>query len=49
MAICKKCDGEIKQGNVMGCTACETIFCEDCAKKTHRICPNCYSDMEYIG
>ncbi len=49
MAICKECNKKIDDGYVLGCKFCEGVFCEKCAKKTHRICPNCYSDLEYIG
>ena len=49
MAKCKKCNSEIKQGSALGCRGCDTVFCENCAEQTHRICPNCYSDLEYIG
>ena len=49
MAICKKCKSEIQDGFIVGCPSCEAVFCEKCAKSTHQICPNCYSDMEYIG
>lgn len=49
MNVCKSCNKEIQSGNIIGCSNCGAEFCGDCANKTMRICPYCYSDMEYIG
>ena len=49
MSVCKSCNKEIPNGNVIGCNNCGAEFCGDCANRTMRICPYCYSDMEYIG
>ncbi|MBQ9104156.1 MAG: hypothetical protein IJY57_03615 [Clostridia bacterium] len=49
MSKCRNCNNEITMGNMLECPNCGHIVCTDCAKKTKRICPNCYSDLEYIG
>lgn len=49
MKVCKSCNNEMKEGHMIGCKNCGAEFCSECADKTMRICPHCYSDMEYIG
>lgn len=49
MIECKNCKSQIKKGEVMGCPNCKTTVCLECAEKTQRICPNCYSNLEFIG
>ncbi len=49
MQKCKKCDDKIPDGSLFGCRNCGTTFCEKCADKTLRICPNCYYDLEILG
>ncbi len=49
MPKCTKCDNKIQDGQLFGCTNCGKEFCEDCAQKTLKICPNCYSDLELLG
>ena len=46
---CKDCKSDIKEGYVVGCPNCGLTVCESCRDKTHGICPNCYSTLEYIG
>ena len=46
---CKSCKNEIKNGNQLGCPNCGASMCVDCAKKTLRICPYCYHDLEFMG
>ncbi len=49
MIKCKNCNEQIQDGTLFGCKNCDTKFCEKCADKTLRICPNCYSDLEIMG
>ncbi|MBQ6728224.1 MAG: hypothetical protein IJR66_03235 [Clostridia bacterium] len=49
MCKCKTCNNEIQNGNMLSCPTCGTIYCTDCAINTKRICPKCYSTLEYIG
>jgi hypothetical protein len=43
------CKGKITQGNLLGCNNCGAEMCLSCADKTLRICPYCYSDLEFKG
>ena len=49
MQKCKNCNKKIKDGFLFGCKNCGTNFCEKCADKTLKICPNCYSNLELLG
>ena len=49
MKQCKKCSVEIQDGFLMQCECCGTMMCADCAASTLRICPYCYSDLEFKG
>ncbi|MDY6367102.1 MAG: hypothetical protein SPL13_01090 [Clostridia bacterium] len=49
MNECKNCRSEIKDGHMTECPNCGATFCTDCAEKTYKICPYCYSNLEYIG
>lgn len=49
MNDCKNCKGKITQGNLLGCNNCGAEICLTCAEKTMRICPYCYSDLEFKG
>ena len=49
MNKCQKCNKKIRDGSLFGCKNCNVTFCENCADKNFRICPNCYSDMELLG
>ncbi|MBQ8426647.1 MAG: hypothetical protein IJX16_02670 [Clostridia bacterium] len=49
MTQCKSCLSEISMGNVLGCPNCGATVCSNCAEKSFRICPYCYSDLEYMG
>ena len=47
MIKCKKCDLSLDNKVTFKCKNCNTYFCEDCAKNTKNICPNCYNDIDY--
>lgn len=49
MNTCKSCGKNIPQGNLLECKNCGATVCTECANKNQRICPYCYSDLEYIG
>ncbi len=49
MSDCKTCGHGITDGNLLECKNCGATVCTDCAVKSQRICPYCYSDLEYIG
>lgn len=49
MNNCKTCNKEIENGNLIGCPRCGATFCVDCARSSMRICPKCYTDLEYMG
>ena len=49
MHECKNCRKEISKGDLLGCPNCGATICGDCASTTLRICPYCYSDLEYMG
>lgn len=49
MNECKNCRHEISMGNMLECKNCGATICAACANKTQRICPYCYSNLEYIG
>lgn len=49
MQNCKNCNDIIKIGYLTECKNCGYVSCLDCAEKTKRICPNCYSDLEISG
>ncbi len=49
MIECKNCRGEIKQGELLECPNCGATVCKTCAEKSFRICPYCYSNLEYGG
>ena len=46
---CKNCNKKISQGTLMGCPECGEEMCLSCAEKTMRICPKCYSNLEFKG
>ena len=46
---CKSCKNTVVTGELLGCPNCGATFCGDCAEKSFRICPYCYSDLEYQG
>ncbi len=49
MRVCKGCKSELTEGNILACKNCGSEFCSHCAENTMRICPYCYTDMEFIG
>lgn len=49
MQKCKTCNGNIAMGELMGCDNCGAEVCLECAEKTKRICPYCFSDLEFKG
>lgn len=49
MAQCKNCFNEIENGNLLGCPNCGATICSNCAEQTKKICPYCYSDLEFMG
>ena len=49
MNECKNCKEKIIDGNMLECPNCGATLCTGCAEKTKRICPYCYSSLEYLG
>ncbi len=49
MNECKNCRQKISDGNVMECPNCGATYCTECGTQTMRICPYCYSTLEFIG
>ncbi len=49
MEACKNCRKIIKEGFLLGCDNCGATICSECAEKTFKICPYCYSDLDYKG
>lgn len=49
MIKCENCSNNITLGEIMGCSNCGFVVCASCAQTTKKICPKCYSDLEYIG
>ena len=47
MNKCVTCKKDFLAKNKLGCPNCGATFCPDCANKTKRICPYCYSNLEY--
>ncbi len=47
MNDCFNCKININLGDKLSCPNCNTSFCIECAKKTKKICPNCYHDLEF--
>ena len=41
---CRKIDSEII---LFECESCGATICEDCAIKTQKICPYCYSTLDF--
>ncbi|MBR5191992.1 MAG: hypothetical protein IKW33_01110 [Clostridia bacterium] len=49
MIECKNCKNIVKDGNLLGCKNCGAYICASCGEKTKKICPYCYSDLEFFG
>ena len=49
MKNCSVCGEKLKDGYIVGCANCGYTTCDKCKGKTKGICPNCYSNLEYIG
>ncbi len=49
MTECKDCGKSISQGELLECPNCGATVCSECAEKSFRICPYCYSDLEFRG
>lgn len=47
MKKCNSCNNENKDSLTFKCNNCGATMCEDCANQTMRICPYCYSDLDY--
>ena len=47
MKKCTTCKTNFGENDVFGCPNCGAKFCPECAKNTKRICPYCYSSLEY--
>lgn len=45
--ICRNCGSEFGNNPVLSCPNCGADICENCAANTDRICPYCYSTLEY--
>ncbi|MCQ2387657.1 MAG: hypothetical protein MJ066_04355 [Clostridia bacterium] len=49
MEKCSNCHGEMKNGYKLSCPNCGALICSSCAEKSFKICPYCYSDLDYFG
>lgn len=49
MRECKNCKNKIPFGEMMECPACGATFCMTCSNTTQKICPYCYSSLNYNG
>lgn len=49
MKECKNCRNVILEGFLLGCPNCGATICNSCAEQTFRICPYCYSDLDFMG
>ena len=48
--VCSECGCTTKyREKYKCCPNCGATFCSDCAESSFRICPYCYSDLEYQG
>ncbi len=49
MGECKNCHSELNDGFVMECPNCGAQYCMECGIQSKRICPYCYSDLDFMG
>lgn len=42
---CEKCNKELQQDSIAYVCSYECTYCEDCAKETNNICPNCNGEL----
>ncbi|MBR5388838.1 MAG: hypothetical protein IK147_05210 [Clostridia bacterium] len=47
MTECKNCRKTLEDGNILACPNCGATICTDCARETRKICPYCYSDLDF--
>lgn len=47
MKTCSDCGKPIDEGYSLTCPNCGATVCSSCGEKNKRICPYCYSDLDY--
>ncbi len=48
MENCKNCKKKMIDGIMLACPNCGAMLCTDCADATWRICPYCYTTLDYF-
>ncbi len=48
MKNCSDCGKKLTDGYSLICPNCGAEICSVCGEKNNKICPFCYSDMDYV-